>query len=171
MRSVGPERSSIKLDDLQRNLAASLAGRRTGPEGCDPRALDRARTALESKRRRAAGHLLPRLRAALGTDWDSRFHEHARAYNPAGMLHHVDDAWELASALLREGDPRLSLAAHDDLISLRLRWVRDGKADADRIRERRGLLVAVTWSPRELVLRWPGVRGRVLHFRLPFPHV
>ena len=161
----------MKLDDLQRDLAASLAGRRAGPEGCDPRVLDRARTALESKRRRAAGPLLPRLRAALGEDWSRRFHEHARAYNPAGMLHHVDDAWELASAIRREGDPRTAAAAQDDLISLRLRWVRDQKADADRIRERRGLLVAVTGSPRILVLRLPGVRGRVLHFRLPLPRV
>lgn len=157
----------MKLDDLQRNLVASLAGRRTGPEGCDPQALDRARAALESKRRRAAGHLLPRLRAALGEDWSHCFHEHARAYNPAGMLYHVDDAWELASAVLREGDPRLAAAAHEDLLSLRLRWVRDRRRDAARIRERRGFLVAVTRSPRSIVLRLPGAQRKIFFFRLP----
>lgn len=157
----------MKLDELQRNLAASLTGRRADPEGCDPRALDRARAALESKRRRAAGYLLPLLRAALGEDWSRRFHEHARAYNPAGMLHHVDDAWELASAILREGAPRLSSAAHDDLVSLRLRWVRDGKADAGRIRERRGFLLALTRSPRSIVLRLPGTTGKAFFLRLP----
>jgi hypothetical protein len=157
----------MKLDDLQRNLAASLAGRRTGPEGCDPRVLDRARAALESKRRRAAGHLLPRLRAGLGEDWSRRFHEHAQGYNPAGMLHHVDDAWELASAVRHDSDPRIAAAAHDDLISLRLRWVRDRKADAERIRERRGLLLARARSPRSIVLRFPGIRGKVFFFRLP----
>ncbi len=159
----------MKLDDLQRDLAASLAGRRSGPDGCDPRVLDRARAALESKRRRAAGHLLPNLRAALGENWSRRFHEHARVYNPAGMLHHVDDAWELASAIRREGDPRrIAAAAQDDLISLRLRWVRDRKADAERIRERRGILLAVTRPPRSIVLRLPGVRGKVFSFRFPF---
>jgi hypothetical protein len=157
----------MNLDDLQRDLAASLAGRRAGPEGCDPRVLDRARTALESKRRRAAGHLLPRLRAALGENWSRRFHEHACAYNPVGMLHHVDDAWELALMILREGDPRLSSAAHDDLIYLRLRWVRDRKADAERIRERRGPLLALIRSPRSILLRLPGAQRKVFFFRLP----
>ena len=159
----------MNLDELQRNLAASLAGRRGGPEGCDPRALDRARAALESKRRRAAGHLLPRLRTALGEDWSRRFHEHARTYNPAGMLHHVDDAWELASVVSRDSDPQIVAAAQDDLISLRLRWVRDRKADAERIRERRGLLLAVARNPRKLILRLPGIRGRVFYIRLPSP--
>lgn len=158
----------MKLDDLQRDLAASLAGRRDGPEGCDPRTLDRARAALESKRLRAAGHLLPRLRAALGEDWNRRFHEHARAYNPAGMLHHVDDSWELASAVRGEGDPRTAAAAQDDLIFLRLRWVRDRKAVAERIRERRGFLLAVAGNPRKLILRLPGVRGKAFSFRFPF---
>lgn len=158
----------MNLDDLQRSLAASLAGRQADPEGCDPRVLDRARAALESKRRRAAGHLLPRLRAALGEAWSHRFHEHARAYNPAGMLHHVDDAWELASAVLRDSDPRIAAAAHDDLLSLRLRWVRDRQADADRICERRGFLLAVTGNPLKLTVRMPGIRGKVFSFRLPF---
>lgn len=158
----------MNLDDLQRDLAASLAGRRAGPAGCDPRVLDRARTALESKRRRAAGHLLPHLRTALKEDWSRRFHEHARAYNPAGMLHHVDDAWELASAVRREGDPRTAAAAQDDLISLRLRWVRDRNADAERIRERQGFLVAVAGNPRKLILRLPGVRGKIFSLRFPF---
>ena len=157
----------MNLDDLQRDLAASLAGRRAGPEGCDPRVLDRARAALESKRRRAAGHLLPRLRATLGEEWSRRFHEHARAYNPAGKLHHVDDAWELASAILRDSDLRTAAAAQDDLISLRLRWVRDRKAGADRIRERRGFLLALTRSPRSIVLRLPGAQRKLFFFRLP----
>ncbi|HEX9940726.1 MAG TPA: hypothetical protein VGG03_01820 [Thermoanaerobaculia bacterium] len=156
----------MTLDELQRSLAASLAGRQAAPEGCDLRALERARAALEAKRRRAAQHLLPRLRAALGAGWDRRFHEHARAYGPAGRLHHVDDAWELAEAILRERDPQLFPAAHDDLLALRLRWVRDRRADADRIRERRGPLVAITRTvPRRLIVRLAGGQGKV--FRIP----
>ncbi|HEV2845542.1 MAG TPA: hypothetical protein VG477_11895 [Thermoanaerobaculia bacterium] len=86
----------MALEDLQRNLAASLAGGRRAPDGVDPKALERTRAALESKRRQAARRLLPRLHAALGPDWSRRFHQHAGIYSPAGMRHHVDDAWAFA---------------------------------------------------------------------------
>src|SRR3954454_10187302 len=95
----GPGRSSLAamaLADLQRALAAGLTGRGPGPEGMDPEALERARRGLESKRRRAASHLLPQLRGVLGPRWKDRFAEHARRYTPSGLLYHVDDAWELA---------------------------------------------------------------------------
>lgn len=155
----------MPLADLQRELAASLAaGARNAPEGLDATALARARRALEAKRRRAARHLLPRLCSALGDRWEKRFHAHASRYAPAGLLHHVDDAWELAETIARE-DPTLRSAALDDLLGLRLRWTRDRKADAERIRERRGLLVAIRRGPpRTLLVRLPGIRGRVLSF-------
>lgn len=157
----------MPLADLQRELAASLAaGARYAPEGLDATALGRARRALESKRRQAARHLLPRLRAALGECWEERFHAHASRYAPAGLLHHVDDAWEMAEGIARE-DPVLRSAALDDLLSLRLRWTRNRKEDAGRIRERRGLLVAIRRGPpRKLLVRLPGIRGRVLSLRL-----
>lgn len=156
----------MPLADLQRDLAASLAaGARHAPEGLDATALGRARRALESKRRRAARHLLPRLHAALGDRWEERFHAHASRYTPAGLLHHVDDAWEMAETIARE-DSALRNAALDDLLGLRLRWTRDRKADAGRIRERRGWIVAIRQGPpRRLVVRLPGIRGRALSLR------
>jgi hypothetical protein len=149
------------LDELQRRLAASLARNGPAPAGLDEGAVDRARRGLEAKRRRAAAHFLPRLRSALGDAWAARFHEHARRYNPDGMLHHVDDAWELAETLLRHPDPQVACAAHDDLVSLRLRFERDRQAGAERIRERRGPVVALMRTPRLLVVRMPGPDGRV----------
>src|SRR6476469_2382745 len=101
----------MDLADLQRRLAAGLTGRGPGPEGVDPAALERARLGLESKRRRAAAHLLPRLRAALGVGWKDRFAEHAARYIPSGLLYHVDDAWELAETLARSPDREVVRAA------------------------------------------------------------
>jgi hypothetical protein len=161
-----PQTSPIPLADLQRRLAAGLAGRGPGPEGMDREVLERARRSLESKRRGAASHLLPRIRAALGTAWKDRFAEHAARYTPSSLLYHVDDAWELAEILSRDPDPGLAAAARDDLVILRLRWVRRREAGIERIRERRGLLIALLRSPvRLLLLRLPGTRGKV--WRLP----
>jgi hypothetical protein len=155
------------LADLQRSLAAGLAGRGGGPEGLDEGTLDRARRSLESKRRRAAGHLLPRLRAALGTAWAGRFGEHAARYTPTGLLYHVDDAWELAGSLVHDPDPHIAAAARDDRVALRLRWIRRRQTGAGRIQERRGPLVALTRSPtRGIVVRLPGVRGKVWRFEI-----
>jgi hypothetical protein len=127
--------------------------------------VERARRALESKRRRVAGHLLPRVREVLGEGWRQRFAEHARRYVPAGQLHHVDDAWELAETLRRDADPRIAAAAHDDLVGLRLRFVRHRNAGAGRIRERRGLLVArLLTPPAGIVIRLPGMGGKTLRW-------
>jgi hypothetical protein len=158
------------LGDLQKDLAASLAGQRPAPEGLDAEALARARGALEAKRRRAAGHLLPRLRNALGSAWAVRFQAHAARYTPAGMLHHVDDAWAFAEALERElhgRDPQLWRALHDDLVALRLRFVRDSRQQALRIRERRGPLLVFLGTPqRMVVLRLPGTPGRLWYLQV-----
>ena len=158
----------MNLDELQRVLAAGLAGRQpvpAVPEGVDPEAVSRARGSLEVKRRRAASHLLPRLRTSLGGSWADRFHEHAERYMPIGMLHHVDDAWALAEWLAGEAqgrDPKLWRAAHDDLVSLRLRYVRAPKKVALRIQERRGPLVAFLETPqRAMVVKLPGAPGRL----------
>jgi hypothetical protein len=157
----------MDLADLQRRLAAGLTGRGPGPEGMDPGALERARLGLESKRRRAAAHLLPRLRAALGAGWKDHFAEHAARYTPSGLLYHVDDAWELAETLARSPDLGIARDARADLVSLRLRWVRGPEAGAGRIRERRGFLIARMQRPiRLLVVRMPGARGRVWRFRV-----
>jgi hypothetical protein len=155
----------MELAEFQKELAASLTGRQPVPEGVDPEAVARTRGALEAKRRRAAGHLLPRLRTILGPAWVERFHEHAELYIPMGMLHHVDDAWELAETLERQAhgrDPKLWRAAHDDLVSLRLRYVRDTRKVALRIQERRGPLVAILGTPqRAVVVKLPGTPGRL----------
>lgn len=157
----------MALADLQRELAAGLAGRGPGPAGMDREILERARRSLESKRRRAAAHLLPGLRAALGTGWKDRFAEHAGRYTPSGLLYHVDDAWELAETLARSPDRRTAAAARDDLAMLRLRWVRGREDGAGRIRERRGPVIALVRRPvRLLVLRTPGARGKIWRFPL-----
>ena len=157
----------MQLDDLQKSLAVSLVGRGQGPEGCDERSLDQLRRSLEAKRRRAAGHLLPRLRNALGIDWPAFFHDHAVAYTASGLLYHVDDAWEMAGRLAAHPDPQIAGAAHDDLVSLRLRYTRDRRVGADRIQERRWPLLAVMKTPsRLLVFRMPGPEGKVWYLRV-----
>ena len=157
----------MQLDDLQKSLAVSLVGRGHGPEDCDDRSLDHLRRSLEAKRRRAAGHLLPRLRNALGTEWPAFFHDHAVAYTPSGLLYHVDDAWEMAERLAAHLDLQIAGAAHDDLVSLRLRYTRDRRAGADRIQERRTPLVAVMRTPsRILVVRMPGPEGKVWYLKM-----
>jgi hypothetical protein len=157
----------VSLGEVQRRLAASLAGREPAPAGIDEGAVERVRRSLEAKRRRAASHLLPRLRTTLGDLWAARFGDHAARYNPAGMLHHVDDAWELAEALLHHPDPLVACAAHDDLVVLRLRYERDREAGAERIRERRGPFVALMHTrPRLLVVRMPGPEGKVWYLKV-----
>ena len=152
----------MALADLQRALAAGLTGRGPGPEGMDPEALERARRGLESKRRRAASHLLPRLRAALGARWKDFFAAHAARYLPAGLLYHVDDAWELARTAARNDPKEIAAAARDDLAMLRLRWVRRNGGGIERIQERRGIVIAVARSPvRVLLVRLPGRVWRI----------
>jgi hypothetical protein len=153
----------MNLADLQRALAAGLTGRGPGPEGMDPEALERARRGLESKRRRAAAHLLPRLRAAQGSRWKEYFAGHAARYIPTGLLYHVDDAWELARTAVSDQKREIAVAARDDLAMLRLRWVRRDRSGIERIQERRGMVIAWVRSPIRLVLvRLPGRDGKVL---------
>jgi hypothetical protein len=157
----------MDLADLQRALAAGLTGRGPGPEGMDPAALERARRGLESKRRHAAGHLLPRLRAVLGAGWKERFTDHAALYNPSGLLYHVDDAWEMASAAASGQDRRIAAAARDDLAMLRLRWVRRHQEGIERIQERRGIVIVRVRTPaRMLLARLPGRAGRVWRLKV-----
>lgn len=152
----------MNLADLQRALAAGLTGRGPGPEGMDPEALERARRGLESKRRRAAAHLLPRLRAALGPHWKEYFADHAARYLPTGLLYHVDDAWELARTAAQKDPREIAAAARDDLTMLRLRWVRRDRSGIERIQERRGVVIARVRSPvRVMLIRLPGREGRV----------
>jgi hypothetical protein len=139
---------------------------RTLLEWRDEGAVERAREGLEVKRRRAAAHFLPRLRSALGDAWPARFREHAQRYHPAGLLDHVDDAWELAETLLRHPHPQVACAAHDDLVTLRLRFERNRRAGGERIRERRGPVVALMRTPRLLVVRMPGPDGKVWYLRV-----
>ena len=161
----------MRLADLQKSLAAGLTGPAgESPDGLAGDALERWRRALTAKRRQAAGHLLPRLRAALGPAWGERFALHAAGYTPCGLLHHVDDAWELAAAVsrsLKDPDRTAAAAAHDDLVALRLRWARSRRAGAHRIRERRAPLIALVRTPvRHLVVRMPGAEARVWTVRI-----
>jgi len=147
----------MELGDLQRELAVDLLLTKSLEPGVQ-----------EAKRRRAAGHLLPRLRSTLGIAWPFRFHLHAERYTPAGPLHQVDDAWALAEAIEREtSDPRVQLATHDDLCSLRLRYVRDPRQESHRIQERRGPLLALLHTPqRAMVVKLPGIPGRLWYLRM-----
>lgn len=153
----------MELGDLQRGSSPSAV------QSFDTGAFAWAQGAVEAKRRRAAGHLLPRLRSILGPQaWVTLFHEHMARYTPAGMLHHVDDAWELAETVERTTlDPDIHRAAQDDLVSLRLRYVRDPKQKAFRIRERRGPLLALLHTPqRAMVVKLPGIPGKLWYLRV-----
>ena len=157
----------MRLTDLQRALASSLTGRSAPPEGCDCTEIERARRSLATKRRRAAGHLLPRITRALGARWRVRFHDHVLTYVPQGLLYHVDDAWAFAQLLVAAADLPLRAAARDDLLALRLRYVRSHRAGAKRIRERRAPLLAVTATGRRaLICRLPGAAGSVCRIPL-----
>lgn len=152
------------LGDLQRDLTVESA-----VHSFDTGAFAWAQDALEATRRRAAGHLLPRLRNSLGAKaWVTLFHEHMARYTPAGMLHHVDDAWAFAESSERTIQDRdVCLAVQDDLVSLRLRYVRDPKQKAFRIRERRGPLLAMLHTPqRAMVVKLPGTPGRLWYVRV-----
>jgi hypothetical protein len=154
----------MELGGLQHDLPVQSA-----VQSFDTGAFAWAQGTLEAKRRRAAGHLLPRLRNSLGAKaWVTLFHEHAAAYTPAGMLHHVDDAWAFAESIERTTqDPDVYLAAQDDLVSLRLRYVRDPKQKAFRIRERRGPLLAMLHTPqRAMVVKLPGTPGKLWYLRV-----
>ena len=123
----------------------------------------------EVGRRRAAAQLLPRLRIRLGTAaWVDLFHKHVAAYTPVGMLHHEDDAWAFAESVERTTqDPDVYRAVQDDLVSLRLRYVRDPKEKAFRIRKRRGPLLALLHTPqRAMVFKLPGTPGRLWYVRV-----
>ena len=153
----------MELGDLQRGFIPSAV------PSFDTGAFAWAQGALEAKRRRAAGHLLPRLRNCLGAQaWVTLFHEHIASYTPAGMLHDVDDAWAFAESVERATlDPDVHLSAQDDLVSLRLRYVRDPKQKAFRIRERRGPLLALLHTPqRAMVVKLPGTPGKLWYVRV-----
>ena len=159
----------MNLADLQRALAAGLTGRGPGPEGMDPEALERARRGLEAKRRRAAAHLLPRLRAALGPRWKEYFAAHAARYIPTGLLYHVDDAWELARTAAQKDPREIAAAARDDLAMLRLRWARRDRGGIECIQERRGMMIARVRSPvRLMIVRMPGRVWRVWRLYPPY---
>jgi hypothetical protein len=158
----------MDLGDLQRG-SVGLASRQPTPGSFDTGAFAWAQDGLEVRRRRAAGHLLPRLRNSLGAKaWVTLFHEHVARYIPAGMLHHVDDAWAFAESIERTTqEPDVYLAAQDDLVSLRLRYVRDPKQTAFRIRERHGPLLAMLHTPqRAMVVKLPGTPGRLWYLRM-----
>lgn len=129
----------MKLAELQRALLASLTGSDPPPAGCNAQQIARARRGLILKRTRAAEHLLPSLREALGGDWFGTFAAHARNYTAVGMLYHVDDAWMFALVQQRYGFPRIVEAARVDLARLAQRYIRSEKLGAVRIRERRRL--------------------------------
>jgi hypothetical protein len=152
----------MTLAELQRSLAASLLRSRPAPAGVQESQVIRARAALLSKRRQAVTALLPTVSRELGRRWASRFRDHARDYSPAGMLYHVDDAWELASRLRDSPEPALRTAARQDLLHLSLRYVRNPRRQAGRVRPRWAPFIARDpWRSRALVVRLPGRGLRV----------
>lgn len=112
------------LEALQRQLAASLVGAEAPPPVCRPGEVARAGRALVEKRRRAAAHLLPALRRALGGAWPAVFASHVRNYRPTGLRYHLDDAWVFARSRARTGDPVVRRAAAEDLKRLARRFGR-----------------------------------------------
>jgi len=124
------------LLEIQRALAASLAGHAPPPPGFDPDQVAAAARSLGSKRRGAAAHLLADTRRALGKDWRPSFDRHARAYAPAGLLYHVDDAWEFARTMSRNADAVIRQAARADLRRLGRRYRRSARSGPLRVQAR-----------------------------------
>ena len=149
-------------------LQASLARRLTAdPSAENDRSIERAARALQHKRMRAVAQLLPHTHAALGSGWHTAFADHAATYQPCGLLYHVDDAWEFATAQSRT---QRGIAAKRDLASLELRYVRSADRGAHRVRERTGVYFRLWLKPLLIGLRLPGRPPTLLQLRSVSAH-
>jgi hypothetical protein len=140
-------------------LQAVMARRLTGDPAAEvDAAIGRAVRALQHKRLRVVAHLLPRTREALGDQWHNQFRQHAAQYTPCGLLYHVDDAWEFGLRQSASDRRAVRHAAKRDLAMLGMRYSRNAKRSAHRIRENRNFYLAVRFVPLVVVLRIPGRR-------------
>ena len=143
------------LAERQAGLALRLTGD-PAAEADPPFRL--AARALVQKRMRAVAHLLPRTRREAGPEWAPLFSVHATTYIPCGLLYHVDDAWEFASAQRHSWNRRIRQAARLDLASLNLTFARSATRGARRMRERTGFYVKVSLDPLTVAMRLHGRR-------------
>ena len=155
----------MSLLALQQRVARVLTGQSTSNSD-DDAGLTLAGELLVAKRRVEAASWLPRTSRALGTDFTSRFAEHARHYRPRGWNHPRDDAATFAA--LVAADRSLTRVIRDQAVyeSAQVRAAAPGpfviahhlQHDPTRTNARPGS--HVWW-------RW-GRRARLRHLHLPW---
>jgi hypothetical protein len=151
-----------RLAEAQAALVRALAQGASAPTGFDAERVQAAAAELLSKRRRWVQRTWPRLAAALGESFRSRFEAWARE-NPMELeASPLVDGRRFAGALLATKE--FPDAAREELLFFELNY----RLTEQGLVPRRGLaLRTLSVGPaRLLAARLPG--GRVLHVRLPF---
>jgi len=151
-----------RLAQAQRELVRALGVGGPVPEGFDAERVHEAARSLMNKRRRGVERSWPRLAAALGEDFRSRFEAWARTHPLGVEASTLADGRRFAQALLDAGD--FPDAAREELFTFDVRF-RLGE-DSLLPRSGPGLKAARLGTPSRLVvaLRLPG--GRVFQRRL-----
>jgi hypothetical protein len=151
-----------RLAEAQAALVRALARGAPIPAGFDEERIQEAVGALLSKRRRWVERSWPRLAAALGEGFRSRFEAWAREHPMALEANPLGDGRRFADALLAAGE--FPDSAREELLAFELRY----RLTEDGLVARRGLtLKTLRVGPsRLLAARLPG--GRVLELWLPF---
>ena len=151
-----------KLAEAQAALVRALAQGSPIPAGFDAERVNETAASLLSKRRRWVERSWPRLAAALGSAFRSRFEAWARK-NPMELESSpLADGRRFADALLATNE--LPDAAREELLFFELRY----RLTAHGLTARSGLVLKSmrVGAARLLAARLPG--WRVLRLRLPF---
>jgi hypothetical protein len=114
---AAPDRQPTRLAEQQAALVAALVAAGPDPPGFDAARLDAVRRALLVKRASEVAAAWPRLAAAFGAQWTSRFAGWASGRPPAGALR---DGFDFARALAQSGG--LPALAADELADMDARW-------------------------------------------------
>ncbi|HYH94699.1 hypothetical protein [Hyalangium sp.] len=153
-----------RLAEAQATLVRALAQGAPVPPGFDSARVQATAETLLSKRRRWVERSWPRLVAALGESFRSRFEAWARE-NPMELeASALADGRRFADALLAAGEFPSSESAHEELLTFEVRF----RLTEHGLVARRGLTFKSmrTGAATLLAARLPG--GRVLRLRLPF---
>ena len=151
-----------RLAEAQAALVRALAQGAPVPAGFDAERVQETARTLIAKRRRWVERSWPRLAAALGESFRSRFEAWAREHPMELESSSLADGRRFAEALLSTGG--FPDAAREELLTFELRY----HLTEQGLAARRGLTLSTirVGSSRLLAARLPG--GRVLRLRLPF---